>query len=260
MRKNYLEMIETKYFLSKEKIVFGRFRLTVDCVVFGLDFESNSLKLVLVKRGEEPFKDCWSLPGGFVYGQEETIEAARRTLAAKTGLTDVFLEQLYTFDSLERDERAGNGLNSDVDRIISVAYFALVSPAQHQIQQTSGSNAIDAQWFAVDDLSKLDCLSFDHASIIEMAIERLRGKLSYVPIGFELLERKFTLKQLQRVYEIVLGHDLDSSNFRRRALRMEILEPLKEKQESVSHRPAQLYRFNEKRYRQLVKKGFDFEL
>ena len=255
-----MRMAETEQILKNETEVFGRFRLTVDCVVFGLDFASNNLKLVLVKRGEEPFKDCWSLPGGFVYGLEETQAAARRTLEMKTGLTDVFLEQLYTFDSPTRDSRAGSGLNSDVDGIVSVAYFALVSPAQHQVQQSGGGNATDAQWFAVDDLSKLGCLSFDHASIIETAIGRLRGKLSYVPIGFELLERKFTLNELQRVYEIVLGHRLESSNFRRRALRMEILEPLEEKQESVSHRPAQLYRFNEKRYRELVKDGFDFEL
>lgn len=253
-------MAKSEQQLGKEAAVFGRFRVTVDCVVFGLDFTSNSLKLVLVKRGEEPFKDCWSLPGGFVYANEETREAARRVLEKKTGLIDVFLEQLYTFDSPARDPRAGSELNSDVDRIVSVAYFALVSPAQHQIQLAGGGNTIDAQWFSVDDLSKLGCLSFDHDQIIETAIGRLRGKLSYVPIGFELLESKFTLKELQRVYEIVLGHKLEISNFRRRALRMGILEPLKEKQQSVSHRPAQLYRFNEKRYQQLIKKGFYFEL
>lgn len=253
-------MKEKNKTIEENPNVFGRFRLTVDCVVFGVDFASHSLKLLLVKRGEEPFKNCWSLPGGFVFGDEETKDAARRTLETKTGLKDIFLEQLYTFDSLDRDERAGNGLNSDVDRIISVAYFALVSPTHHQIQETGGGTATDAQWFAVDDLSKLDCLSFDHELIIETAIGRLRGKLSYVPIGFELLERKFTLKELQRVYEIVLGHTLDSSNFRRRVLQMNILEPLEEKQQSVSHRPAQLYRFNENRYRTLLKEGFDFEL
>ncbi|MBS1792807.1 MAG: NUDIX hydrolase [Acidobacteria bacterium] len=240
--------------------VFGRFRLTVDCVVFGLDFAANSLKLLLVRRGEEPFKDCWALPGGFVYGDEETPDAARRNLERKTGLTDVFLEQLYTFDSLTRDPRAGSGLNADVDRIVSVAYYALVSPEKHRLQESGGGNATDAKWFGVDDLESLDCLAFDHERIIETAIARLRGKLSYVPIGFELLERKFTLKQLRRVYEIVLGRRLESSNFRRRALGMGILEPLEDRQQSVAHRPAQLYRFNEERYRQLVASGFDFEL
>lgn len=251
---------DEKQNLKKEPQVFGRFRLTVDCVVFGLDLAAGNLKLVLVKRGEEPFKDCWSLPGGFVYGREETLEAARRTLEKKTGLTDVFLEQLYTFDAADRDPRAGHELNSDVDRIVSVAYFALVSPAQHQVHKSGGGNVTDAVWFAVDDLSTLECLSFDHAKIIETAIARLRGKLSYVPIGFELLDRKFTLNQLQRLYEIVIGHKLDTANFRRRVLRMDILEPLEERQQSVSHRPAQLFCFNEERYRQLVEKGFDFEL
>lgn len=247
---------------SSEKTAqdFGRFRLTVDCAVFGLDFASDSLKIVLVKRGEEPFRDCWSLPGGFVRREETSEAAARRSLFEKTGLTDVFLEQLYTFDAPERDARAGNNLNADVDRIVSVAHFALVSPTQHKIVQTGGGNATDAEWFAVDELSNLGCLAFDHARIVETATARLRGKLSYVPIGFELLERRFTLKQLQRVYEIVLGRKLDASNFRRRGLAMGILEPLEEKQKSVSHRPAQLYRFNERRYRALVKKGFDFEL
>lgn len=255
-----IRMAKSKKQSEKEIKGFGRFRLTVDCVVFGLDFVENNLKLVLIKRTEDPFKDCWSLPGGFVYSNEESQSAARRTLEKKTGLTDVFLEQLYTFDDPGRDPRAGQDLNKDVNRIISIAYFALVSPAQHQLNHAGGGNAKDAQWFAIDDLPKLGCLSFDHDRIIEMAIGRLRGKLSYVPIGFELLERKFTLKQLQRVYEIVLGRKLESSNFRRRALAMEILEPLNERQESVSHRPALLYRFNEKRYRQLVKEGFDFEL
>ncbi|HEY8562234.1 MAG TPA: NUDIX domain-containing protein [Pyrinomonadaceae bacterium] len=253
-------MAESKNSSEKENEVFGRFRLTVDCVVFGLDFAANNLKIVLIKRTEEPFKDCWSLPGGFVYGTEKTLDAARRTLEKKTGLVDIFLEQLYTFDDPQRDPRAGKDLNADVDRIVSVAYYALVSPAQHRLHHEGGGNAKDAEWFAVDELPKLGCLSFDHERIIETAITRVRGKLSYVPIGFELLERKFTLKQLQTVYEIVLGRKLESSNFRRRALSMEILEPLGERQESVSHRPALLYRFNEKRYRQLVEKGFDFEL
>jgi 8-oxo-dGTP diphosphatase len=253
-------MEKTVQAVNEKPEIFGRFRLTVDCVVFGLDFEASSLKLLLVKRGEEPFKDCWSLPGGFVYGNEVTEAAARRTLARKTGLTDVFLEQLYTFDDLGRDPRAGKDLNADVDRIVSVAYFALVSPAQHRVDRAGGGNAAEAEWFSIDELAQLGCLSFDHERIIETAVKRLRGKLSYVPIGFELLERKFTLKQLQRLYEIVLGRRLESSNFRRRALGMGILEALPEKQASVSHRPAQLYRFNEKRYRQLVKKGFGFEL
>lgn len=245
---------------NKKLPPIGRFCITVDCVVFGLDFSADTLKLLLVKRTEEPFQDKWSLPGGFVRHHESTGEAARRVLAQKTGLENVFLEQLYTFDEPKRDPRTEVPSVGEIDRIVSVAYFALVSPEQHRVHAEGGGNVTDAQWFSIDDLPKNDDLSFDHERIIETAITRLRGKLSYVPIGFELLERKFTLKQLRRVYEIVLGRRLETSNFRKRVLDMKILEPLKEKQASVSHRPAQLYRFNKKRYDALVKKGFDFEL
>jgi 8-oxo-dGTP diphosphatase len=238
----------------------GRFCIGVDCAVFGLDFSSSALKLLLAKRIEEPYRDNWSLPGGFVRHHEGTIDAARRVLEQKTGLVDVFLEQLYTFDEPGRDPRTTVPSVGAIDRIISVSYFALVSPEKHLVHAEGGGNVTDAQWFSIDALPAAEDLSFDHDRIIETAIRRLRGKLSYVPIGFELLERKFTLKQLRRVYEIVLGRKLESSNFRRRVLEMKILEPLKEKQGNVSHRPAQLYRFNEKRYNALVKKGFDFEL
>lgn len=246
---------------ENEKIPpIGRFCITVDCAVFGLDFSSNALKLLLAKRIEEPFRDNWSLPGGFVRHHESTAEAARRVLAAKTGLDNVFLEQLYTFDDPGRDPRTNVPTVGAIDRIISVSYYALVSPEQHRLHAEGGGNVTDAQWFPIDALPETGSLSFDHDRIIETAVTRLRGKLSYVPVGFELLEPKFTLKQLRRVYEIVLGRQLESSNFRRRVLDMKILEPLREKQDNVSHRPAQLYRFNKKRYDALVKKGFDFEL
>lgn len=250
-------------YISKNKETLpaiGRFRVATDCVVFGLDLESGTLKIVLVKRKEEPFLNHWSLPGGFVRENERTEEAARRVLKQKTGLENIFLEQLYTFDDPLRDPRSSEMAEKGQEPIISVGFFALVSPTQHKVRWTGGGNVNEAQWFAIDEIPQLGRLSFDHNHILEIALTRLRGKLSYVPIGFELLERKFTIKQLQRVYEIVIGHKLDSSNFRRRALRMGILEPQKERQSSVSHRPAQLYRFNEKKYRQLVKKGFDFEL
>lgn len=238
---------------------FGRFWITVDCVVFGVDFAANTLKVVLVRRSEEPFADCWALPGGFVLGQERTDEAARRTLARKTGLTDIFLEQLYTFDDPQRDTRAGDNPSLWAERIITVAYFALVSSVHHQLACATEANVTAAQWFSVTDLDKMT-LAFDHAPIIELALTRLRGKLSYVPIGFELLESKFTLKELQRVYEIVLGRTLDGPNFRRRAMRLGILEALPETQANVAHRPAQLYCFNEARYQQMKEEGFAFEL
>jgi 8-oxo-dGTP diphosphatase len=246
--------------INETRSPIGRFFVTVDCVVFGLDLTAGTLKFVLVRRKEEPFLDQWSLPGGFVRSDERAEDAARRILSEKTGLRDVFLEQLYTFDALGRDPRTADGSETDADRIISIGYFALVSPAQHEVREAGGGNVTEAQWFPTDQLSDLGNLSFDHGEIFKVAIKRLRGKLSYVPIGFELLEKKFTIKELQKVYEIVLGHELESSNFRRRLLRMDILEPLAEKQLSVSHRPAQLYRFNEERYHRMVTKGLDFEL
>lgn len=256
-----MNTVSNEEIIKTEKLPpIGRFWITVDCVVFGLDFASNSLKLLLARRAEEPFKDHWALPGGFVRHHEKTDEAARRVLEQKTGLNDVFLEQLYTFDDPLRDPRPSKPSEEAVDRIITVAYFALVSPEQHRVHETGGGNVTNAQWFSIDEIPDEGNLSFDHDQIIETAIKRLRGKLSYVPIGFELLERKFTLKQLRRVYEIVLGRKLESSNFRKRVLAMKILEPLNERQGNVSHRPAQLFRFNEKRYNALVKKGFDFEL
>jgi 8-oxo-dGTP diphosphatase len=246
--------------INEPRSPIGRFLITVDCVVFGLDLEAGKLKFVLVKRKEEPFLDQWSLPGGFVRSDERAEEAARRVLREKTGLRDVFLEQLYTFDDPERDPRTIGGSEPEADRIISIGYFALVSPVQHRVRPSGGGNVTEVQWFPADQIADLGKLSFDHNEILQVAIKRLRGKLSYVPIGFELLEKKFTIKQLQKVYEIVLGRELESSNFRRRLRRMDILEPLGERQLSVSHRPAKLYRFNEERYRRMVKKGLDFEL
>jgi 8-oxo-dGTP diphosphatase len=253
-----MEITESKQ--TEERTPIGRFFVTADCVVFGLDLTASALKILLVKRGEEPFSGRWSLPGGFVQSDERAEDAARRILKQKTGLENVFLEQLYTFDDPDRDPRVTDGSETRVDRIISIGFFALVSPAQHEVRHSGGGNAAVAQWFSIDQISELGPLSFDHNRIFEVALTRIRGKLSYVPIGFELLERKFTIKQLQRVYEIVLGRRLESSNFRRRVMRMDILEPLEERQLSVSHRPAQLYRFNERRYREMTEKGLDFEL
>lgn len=253
-------MTITESTIIQSRAPIGRFFVTADCVVFGLDLTAKTLKIVLVRRKEEPFLDYWSLPGGFVQSIERAEAAARRILTEKTGLEDVFLEQLYTFDDPDRDPRAADGSETGIDRIISVGFFALVSPAQHEVRQMGGGNVSEAQWFSIDQIPELGPLSFDHQQIFELALGRLRGKLSYVPIGFELLESKFTIKQLQKVYEIVLDRQLESSNFRRRVLRMDILEPLAERQLEVSHRPAQLYRFNEKRYHEMTEKGLDFEL
>lgn len=223
---------------------YPRAALTVDCVVFG--FDEGELKVLLIERGLAPFKGKWALPGGFVRVEETVDEAARRELAEETGLTRVFLEQLYTFGSLNRDPR---------ERVVSVAYFALVKRAEHPA--TGATDASDAGWFPV---AKLPALAFDHAQILETALTRLRGKVRYEPIGFELLPAKFTLSQLQHLYEAVLQAALDKRNFRKKILGMGLLVALDERSQGGAHRPAQLFRFDPKKYAALKKRGFHFEL
>ena len=223
---------------------YPRGALTVDCVVFGLDDED--LKVMLIQRGQPPFEGCWALPGGFVHADETLEEAARRELEEETALHGLFLEQLYTFGGIDRDPR---------ERVVSVAYYALVKLSDHRVQ--AATDARDAGWFGVHDVPTL---AFDHADILQMAHERLRGKLRYQPIGFELLPKKFTLTQLQHLYESVLERELDKRNFRKRVLAMSLLVETDEVEQGVAHRSARLYRFDEKKYRRLTKAGFNFEL
>jgi len=220
--------------------------LTVDCVIFGLDLESASLNVMLIERDLEPFAGMWAIPGGFVRKGETLQAAALRELQEETGIEDVFLEQLYSFGDPKRDPRGW---------VVSVAYYALVSPEQHPVQ--AATDAREARWFAVNQVPRL---AFDHAEILAVALERLRGKLTYAPIGFELLPQKFTIKQLQRLYEIVLGTQLDNRNFRKKIFAMGVLRELEEMQKGVPHRAARLYKFDEKKYRQLIKQGLNFEL
>jgi len=219
--------------------------VTVDCVVFGLD-DAQKLKVLLIQRGIAPYKNKWALPGGFVKIDESVEAAAARELKEETGIDKVFLEQLYTFGAVDRDPR---------DRVISVAYYALINIREYILKaQTDAKNA---EWFSVEELSKL---AFDHKKILDVAKQRLKGKLRYQPIGFELLPSKFTLTQLQKLYETVLEQKLDKRNFRNKILKMKLLEDLEEMQAGVSHRPAKLYQFERKRYQQLKRSGFSFEI
>ena len=223
---------------------YPRGALTVDCVVFGLD--DLELKVMLIQRGQEPYLGMWALPGGFVRVAETLDEAARRELEEETGLHQVFLEQLYTFGEVHRDPR---------ERVVSVAYYALVKLSDHRVQ--AATDAREAAWFGVHEVPSL---AFDHAGILQMGLERLRGKLRYQPIGFELLPKKFTLSQLQHLYELVLERELDKRNFRKRVLATDLLIETDEVQQDVAHRAARLYRFDERKYRRLAKAGFNFEL
>jgi 8-oxo-dGTP diphosphatase len=223
---------------------YPRPALTVDCVVFGLD--EQDLKVLLTQRDLEPFAGKWALPGGFVRVDETLDEAARRELKEEAGLGKVFLEQLYTFGELNRDPR---------ERVVTVAYYALVNIRDHRVQ--SATDARDAAWFPVLDLPTL---AFDHKRILRIALDRLKGKVRYQPVGFELLPPKFTLSELQHLYETVLERPLDKRNFRRKVLAMDFLEETDEIQQDVAHRAARLYRFDEAKYRTLVRQGFLFEL
>jgi 8-oxo-dGTP diphosphatase len=223
---------------------YPRAALTVDCVVFG--FDETDLKVLLIERGLAPFKGKWALPGGFVRVDETLDKSARRELAEKTGLKDVFLEQLYTFGTVDRDPR---------ERVVSVAYYALVKLSDHRAK--AATDAANAEWFPI---SKVPRLAFDHADILATALARLKGKVRYQPVGFELLPPKFTLSQLQHIYEAILETDLDKRNFRKKVLSFGLLVPLKETQMVGRHRPAQLFRFDADKYEKLKKRGFNFEI
>jgi len=226
------------------KYKYARPAVTADCVVFGLDDED--LKVLSIQRGQEPFKGRWALPGGFATVGEALEDTARRELEEETGLRNVFLEQLYTFGKPDRDPR---------EHVVTVAYFALVNLSEHDVQ--ASSDAGDAAWFCIDDVPKL---AFDHDGILKVAYERLRGKIRYQPIGFELLPHKFPLRTLQTMYEKILDRKLDKRNFRKKILGMGILVELDEIETDVSHRAARLYRFDKQGYDRKVKKGFNFEI
>jgi 8-oxo-dGTP diphosphatase len=223
---------------------YPRPSLTVDCIIFGLD-ETGRLKVLLIQRAKNPFKDHWALPGGFVDMDEDLEAAALRELKEETGVENIFIEQLYTFGTPGRDPRG---------RVVSVAYFALVNLAEHKLG--ADTDAQDVRWYALDELP---VLAFDHALILETAINRLRGKVRYQPIGFELLPASFTLTQLQTLYEIILGKQLNKRNFRTKILKMGILAEDKMLR-GVAHRPAQMYKFDQQKYDDYLQKGFNFEI
>lgn len=217
--------------------------LTVDCVVLGL---ARELEVLLVRRGLEPFRGAWALPGGFVRVDESLEDAARRELAEEAGARDVYLEQLFTFGELGRDPR---------ERVVSVAYYALVRAAAHEPR--AGTDAAEARWYPV---AHLPPLAFDHASIVDKALARLRGKVRYAPVGFELLPERFALRDLQHLYEQVLGRPLDKRNFRKKVLATGLVVETGALEEGLRHRPARLFRFDRERYLELEKTGYLFEV
>jgi len=204
--------------------------VTVDIILFTV--KKNDLKVLLVKRDIEPFKDMWAIPGGFVRIHESLEDAAKRELLEETNVKDVYLEQLYSFGDPKRDPRT---------RVITVAYFALVNSKKFKLK--ASTDVKDAKWFSMYDLPKL---AFDHQKIIEYALKRLRWKLEYTTVVFSLLPERFTLTQLQKIYEIIFHKELDKRNFRKKIKALGIVKETSEYQEDVTHRPAKLYTKNTK--------------
>lgn len=225
--------------MSKQSI-----QLSVDAVVFG--YEEGHISVLLIKRKYAPFKGEWAIPGGFVKNEESLEDAVERELFEETGVKISYLEQLYTFGSPDRDPRT---------RVVSIAYFGLVRPNTFKIY--ASTDAEEVKWFKINELPKL---SFDHKEILKVAIERLQGKITYEPIGFELLDKKFPFSDLEKLYTTLLGREIDRRNFRKKIVSLNVLDELSEKVSKGSGRPAKLFQFNQKRYFQLKKEGIIFEI
>ncbi len=202
--------------------------VTVDIIVFTII--DDDLKVILVNRKYDPFKGKWAIPGGFVRANESLENAAKRELMEETNVKNIYLEQLYTFGNPKRDPRG---------RVISVAYFALVSPGNIDLKATS--DASDAKWFSVNSTPSL---AFDHKDILDYALQRLRYKLEYTTVAFQFLPKMFTLTELQKVYEAIFGKKLDKRNFRKKIDSLGLLEDTEETKADVAHRPAKLYSFS----------------
>ncbi|RXG26790.1 NUDIX hydrolase [Leeuwenhoekiella palythoae] len=218
--------------------------ITIDCVIFG--FNQGSLEVLLVKHADGISKDKWGLPGGWIYTDESTDDAANRLLLALTGIKDIYLEQLRAFSAPDR---------FPVSRVITIGYYALLK-REDWVGLKPGATASEVAWFKV---SEVETLIYDHLHILEIGLKRLRRRIKQEPIGFNMLPEKFTLLQLMHLYEEILGYEMDKPNFRRKILRMNLLTALDEKQKDVSHRAAKLYRFNPEVYQKLQQKGFNFE-
>jgi 8-oxo-dGTP diphosphatase len=236
-----------KYFLSENNVPFQdffHFGMSVDCVVFG--YVAEEIKVLLVQRDAEPFIHSWALPGDLVPMDEDLGDSAANVLKKLTGLQNIFMEQFHAFGAVERHP---------VGRVATVAYYSLVKSDNYH--PVASSWVKETQWFSIKDLPEL---AFDHKRILDKAISTLKRRVKYRPVGFELLPLKFTLLELQALYEALLDLKFDKPNFRKKILSMDLLLQLDEVQENVSHRPAKLFQFDETRYRELRKEGFAFDI
>jgi 8-oxo-dGTP diphosphatase len=228
--------MDIEKYISQDRLL-----VAVDCIIFG--FDGKELKALLIKRGFEPQKGKWSLMGGFVNKDENVDEAAERVLYQLTGLNNIYMEQLYCFGDVNRDV-AG--------RVVSIAYFALINIEDYSEQMQLEH---EARWFSME---KIPALIFDHKEMVEKAKDRLRQNVAIHPIGFELLPLKFTLPQLQSLYEAIYESPIDKRNFTRKILSLGILNKLNEKEKESSKKGAFLFVFDKEKYSKLNSNGIKF--
>ena len=220
-------------------------KVAVDIVLFG--YESNMLYVLLIKQKYGTYKNKWVLPGGFVKNEEGLFSAAKRELKEEAGLSVKSLEQLYTFgDDLYRDER---------ERVISISYFGTVNPKKMKLK--ADTDALDAKWFPLKEIEKLP---FDHNLIIQTAFERLKSKLFYQPIGFDLLAPTFPFSALENLYMTILEKKIDRRNFRKKILGFDFLVETEEIYQKGSGRPASMFKFDKAKYKKSIKDGIQFQI
>jgi len=218
--------------------------ISVDCAIFG--FEGGELKLLLIKRDDEYIHNEWALPGGNIREDEGVNEAAQRILAEMSGVGDVYMDQVYVFGDPGRVK----------DRIVTVAFYALVNPAIYKLKPNI-PGALEARWFELD---KIPDVALDHKEIIETSLRKLKRRFKFEPVGYELLPEKFTLRDLQNLYEKIYGIELDNRNFRKKILGARLLIETDGQQKNVSHRPAKLYKFDRERYNAYKRKGINMDI
>lgn len=228
----------------KEVLPVFNSAVSIDCVLFG--FDGGELKILLIERNEDPFKDWWALPGNLVGDDESVDQSASRILHELTGLSDIYMEQYYTFGEVDRHPQG---------RVITVAYYAMLRLGGDKALKPLTNYAKKAQWINVSELPKL---AFDHQHIFDKGLEKVKRRIKHLPIAFELLPEKFTLTQVQNVYELILGKKLDKRNFRKKILSFGVLKELDEKQKGVSFRAATLYKFDKRKYAKLFSKEISF--
>lgn len=241
MQCKYYAMVTVDMEELKYHYKYPRPCVTTDCVVFG--FDGAKLNVLLIERGIEPYKGCWAFPGGFLNMDETALQGAKRELYEETGLKNAYIHQFHAFSEVNRDPR---------DRVITIAYYALVRISEVK----AGDDAAKAEWFPLD---KVPSLAFDHDKVLRVATQELRRQIHFEPIGFELLPEKFTMTQLQRLYEAILNVKFDRRNFCNKMLKIGILTQLDETLPMSNKREAFLYMFNPDSYNEMKERGFRLE-